>query len=138
MRLRTARHLPPAAKINVTPLIDVVMVLIIFYLIVANLGRAPLPRVALPDSRSGLDEADRTPFVITVLPSARVIADGLEVAPEDLPALLRSKLPDPAAAVVHLRADRDMPYARVAPIIDACREAGLTSVKLVARRGDAP
>ncbi|GJQ28752.1 MAG: biopolymer transporter ExbD [Phycisphaerae bacterium] len=140
MRLRTFHPHQPAGKVNVTPLIDVVMVLIIFYLIVGNLARAPLPKVALPSSGTGVAEED-TAVILNVLPAPggpRVVIDGIEVAVEDLPALLKARLHDPASASVLLRADRSLAFGEVSPIVEACREAGLTSVKLVARRGGTP
>lgn len=140
MRPRATHHHHPAAKVNVTPLIDVVMVLIIFYLIVGNLARVPMPKVALPGSGRGDATDAPAALVLTVVPegdAVRVVIDGVAMSVEDLPAMLRSRIPDPAQGEVHLRADRALAYGRIAPIIEACRAAGLTSVKLVARR-DAP
>jgi biopolymer transport protein ExbD len=137
MRLRPPHSLPQAGRINVTPLIDVVMVLIVFYLIVGNLARSSLPAVALPASATGREEAT-APLTITVVSragGARVVVDGVEIAPEDLPDLVRARVPDPSKADVHLRADRALAYSQVAPVIQACRESGLTSVRLVAVRG---
>lgn len=137
MQLRTAHPHQPAAKINVTPLIDVVMVLIIFYLIVGNLAHQRLLPVNLPKAGAGEAEEAAPTLVITVAqgPSgARIVVEETEIGVADLPSLLRARVVDPASASVHIRADRALPYAQVSPVIAACREAGLVSVKLVAQR----
>ncbi|CAG0992850.1 Biopolymer transport protein ExbD [Phycisphaerales bacterium] len=139
MRLRTAHPHQPAAKINVTPLIDVVMVLIIFYLIVGNLAYQRLLPVNLPEAGAGAAEEAAPTLVITVAqgPSgARIVVEDTEIAAVDLPSLLRARVTDPATASVHIRADRALSYSHVAPVIAACREAGLLSVKLVAQRAE--
>lgn len=141
MRVRTLHPHQPAAKVNVTPLIDVVMVLIIFYLIVGNLARDPLPSVTLPTTGLGSTEEAMPDLVITVQSAegqTGVVVEGVTLEAADLERLLRSRLSDPAGASVHIRADRSLAYERVAPVIAACRAAGLRSVRLVAQRGERP
>lgn len=139
MRPRVTHPHQPAAKINVTPLIDVVMVLIVFYLIVGNLAQQRLLPVNLPKAGAGVSEEAAPTLVITVAQGpagARFVVEDAEIAAADLVQLLKARLPDPGAASVHIRADRALPYEQVAPVIAACREAGLASVKLVAQRAE--
>ena len=69
MKFRSLQHHAPTGKINVTPLIDVVMVLIVFYLIVGQLAADRRARVDLPASVIGVQEdatPSRRPIVITL------------------------------------------------------------------------
>jgi len=65
MRFRVHQH-PPTAKINVTPLIDVVMVLIIFYLIVGKLAAERQGHVQLPSSAVGVQAETHDPVIVTI------------------------------------------------------------------------
>ncbi len=148
MRLRLHHHGSPGAKINVTPLIDVVMVLIVFYLIVGNLATERQARLDLPASAIGASESATAALVINIMPpaatgTAEIIIDGRTLAIEQVAPLLLARFPDAAATqpVIHIRADRALDFAQVRPVLEACRGAGLTSVKLVASRsasGDEP
>lgn len=135
MRRRTLNAPHGMGKINVTPLIDVVMCLIIFYLIV---GKLAAQRVTLPKSAAGLTDAGPKPLIVEV-----VAVEGggtrLSVAdkPVDLGALegiIRDAGAASAGRAVEIRAPRDLPYERLAPVLGACRAAGLTTVRLAAER----
>jgi biopolymer transport protein ExbD len=141
MRLRTLHHHAGSAgagKINVTPLIDVVMVLIIFYLIVGRLAMQRLEPLDLPVSALGSPDRAGTPLVVEVVAGGaagvRITADGVPVTPESLETLVRSRREGEPALVVQVRADRSTEYAAVAPAVEACRRAGLASVRLVTLR----
>lgn len=141
MRLRTLHHhagAHAAGKINVTPLIDVVMVLIIFYLIVGKLAMQRLEAVDLPVSALGAPDRAGAPLVVEVLAggdgAVRLTADGVAVTPESLEALVRSRREADPALVVQVRADRATDYTLVAPAVEACRRAGLASLRLVTLR----
>ncbi|MBM4107371.1 MAG: biopolymer transporter ExbD [Phycisphaerae bacterium] len=141
MRLRTLHRHPDeahAGKINVTPLIDVVMVLIVFYLIVGQLATQRLADLDLPSTAIGaLDQPDR-PLVVEVAPgadgSASILADGVPVTADALEDLVRARIAERPDLAVQVRADRRAPYAQVAPVVEACRRAGLASLRLVSVR----
>lgn len=135
MRFRPRHPQPPAGKINVTPLIDVVMVLIIFYLIVGKLASDNRAKVDLPPSRIGATDDSSQGLTITVQAAAggstRILVEGDEVGVNALEGVLKERA---AGKQVQLRADRGLEYGAISPIIEACRAAGLPSVKLVADR----
>ncbi len=123
--------------INVTPLIDVVMCLIVFYLIVGKLAMEKQERVDLPESRTGASASVPPVMVIAVRPPAGspiVTVDGREVDAASLSLRFGPALAADPATQVHIRADRGLPYAAIAPVLRACREAGLSSVRLVTER----
>jgi biopolymer transport protein ExbD len=115
--------------INVTPLIDVVMVMIVFYLIVGKLAEARDVPMRLPQATSGSSE--RPPRLLTInVTGVEVIVDRSPVATHLLDALIRERLEGRADTVVQVRAARELPYSQVLPVIDACRRAGVASVRL--------
>ena len=142
MRLRTLHHPAPTGKINVTPLIDVVMVLIIFYLIVGKLAADRRVPVSLPPSAigaAGEGKTERNPIVITVSrpnttsTAAAVSLDGTPIT--DLSTLTATlKGLEASTRIVQLRADKSLDYSAISPVLEACRGAGIASVKLATRR----
>lgn len=137
--MRTIGRSTSAAKINVTPLIDVVMCLIVFYLIVGKLASDRAASVDLPSSRIGAEIAAPGVAVITVVSdgqTSRILLDGIETAPADLTLLLRDASERTPGLSVQLRADRSLPFASIQPVLDACRAAGISSLKLVAARDE--
>jgi biopolymer transport protein ExbD len=146
MRIRARHQLSGSSKINVTPLIDVVMVLIVFYLIVGKLASDRAAAVQLPGSGVGA-ASDSAGVVITVAAEssasagASVFIDGVNVPAGGLVDALRAKLvPDAEGLVrtpVQVRADRRLVFSAVEPVIDACKKAGVTTLKLATQREDA-
>jgi biopolymer transport protein ExbD len=144
MRIRQFHPHQPAAKINVTPLIDVVMVLIIFYLIVGKLASDKRAQVDLPATQVGANNEAQKPVVITVLAdgpsgslelSSRIQLDGVDVPTGGLEGALRARVGGNAAStVVQVRADKRLTYAAVEPVVKACRGAGLSAVWLVTEK----
>lgn len=139
MKFRALQHHPPTGKINVTPLIDVVMVLIVFYLIVGKLAADRRARVDLPSTAIGVQEdatPSRRPIVITLAGhggATTIDVDGSPVTDAAALATLLKGL-DATNRPIQVRADRGLEYGSVAPLLDACREAGVASVKLATRR----
>lgn len=131
---------PAGAKINVTPMIDVVMVLIVFYLIVGKLAtdqRADLP---LPQSATGEVEDVAGAIVVDVRRGlepgapARISLAGVELSAEALEAALRSEFEGGAQRPLRIRADRTLAYGAVRPTIEAARRAGASVVRLATER----
>jgi biopolymer transport protein ExbD len=141
MRLRVFHHQSPVDKINVTPLIDVVMVLIVFYLIVGKLATDRAARVDLPRSSLGTPQQDRGLVINLALTDTgeQVISvDGAAVALDQLTADIVLRMPELAAGTqgqpVSLRADRRLTYGDIEPVVNACKAAGVTSLKLITTR----
>lgn len=127
-----------AGRINVTPMIDVVMVLIVFYLMVGKMAadqRADLP---LPLSRTGVSEDGDGALVVEIrrTPDSRASLSlaGAEVSPEALESLLRAELQANPDRAIRIRADRTLAFGAVEPAIQAARRAGATSVRLASER----
>ncbi len=133
-RAGAERPARPMSEINVTPLVDVMLVLLVIFIVTAPLLASRL-RLELPEA------AGTAGGVVPAVLAVAVAADGrVLLAEQPLPAeAVRERLEaaareavarDPAAELV-LRADRAVPYGRVAEIIGWVQAAGLTRVGLV-------
>lgn len=139
MRLRSFHPQHPFGKINVTPMIDVVMCLIVFYLIVGKLAADQRATIRLPVSSTGVEEKAQETLIINIMPTranapARYVIDTLDVSPENLQAAIRDRLLDKQDVVVELRGSRELTFAPVAFAMRACKEAGVESVRLATER----
>lgn len=122
--------------VNVTPMIDVVMCLIVFYLIVGRLA-GDSGRVSLPSTRAG-EKAAVPRVVVSLSPGAdgnTVARVGeREVPMPDVAAAIRDAAGDPTNVEIGVRADRRLAWGQVRPIVDACRSVGVKSIKLITER----
>ena len=127
----------PMAEINVTPLVDVMLVLLIIFMVTAPLMTAGVP-VNLPDSRArGLDP-DKTPVNLSLEANGLVHLGDEEVAEAALPARLVQLAATGTGGQppqVYLRADRSLDYGRVMRVMGELSRAGLTRVALVTVEG---
>ncbi|MEI6486004.1 MAG: ExbD/TolR family protein [Sphingomonadales bacterium] len=119
------------AEINVTPLVDVMLVLLIIFMVTAPLLVAGVP-VDLPDAKAQSLPQDNTPIQISLNGEGALFIDQLAVAPAALPAklaALRSARGDEAR--VYVRADRGLDYGRVMQLVGEVNAAGFHKVALV-------
>lgn len=131
----------PMAEINVTPLVDVMLVLLIIFMITAPLLVAGVP-VNLPDSRAGaLDQKDQ-PIQISLDETGKVFLDDQEVAEaalaDRLTELATTRGTGKDAPQIYLRADRGLDYGRVMRVMGELNRAGLNKVALVTMGEEKP
>lgn len=127
--------------INVTPLIDIVMVLIVFYLMVGSFIASDYEDVPLPLAVEGEPSAGADIFTINLIPepaSSRsgasritIIVQGREMDAAALERTLRETIRRRPDTTVQLRAARTLPYRAVEPIVLATARAGATTLRLV-------
>ena len=121
--------------VNVTPMIDVVMCLIVFYLMVGQLAIDRRAGVVVPASTTGEERADRTDaLTINVSRDGAVLVDGEEVPIDRLRGELEGRLARSEGAPVQVRADERAGYGALRPVLDALGAAGAANVELVTRR----
>jgi len=121
-----------------TPMIDVVFQLIIFFLVSCHLAKqeAQLP-LPLPLATSGDKEGNETnPRVtINVLADGQLSLAGKHLAAEELSSRLRTKLAESGADLeVRIRSDRNVAYQHVEPILLACAQTGIWNVAFAVYR----
>ncbi len=123
----------PMADINVTPLVDVMLVLLIIFMVTAPLLTAGVP-VDLPDSRARALEQEQQPIALSIERDGSLYLDDKQVEPDRLPAALSDlalRSQDGKPPQVLLRADRGLDYGRVMRVMGELNRAGLNRVSLV-------
>jgi biopolymer transport protein TolR len=120
------------AEINVTPLVDVMLVLLVIFMVTAPLLKAGIP-INLPDSRAA--PLDQTPKQVTVTmdKAGKVYLDDAELAPGELADRVAALPPgaDGKPPLVVLRADRGLDYGRVIGLMGELNRARVTAISLV-------
>ncbi len=127
----------PMSEINMTPLIDVMLVLLVIFIVTAPLMASSL-KLELPRA-DGAAPSEAPAFVaLAVDAQGRLFVGEQPVEREQLLARVReAALRDPATEV-QLRADRSVPYGRVAEVIGWVQQAGLTRIGFVTETPAAP
>jgi biopolymer transport protein TolR len=123
----------PMAEINVTPMVDVMLVLLIIFMVTAPLLTAGV-QVDLPDSKAAPLEQNRQPVTITIDGSGQVFIDDAPVAADALGPRLQqiaAASHEPGGPRIFLRADRRLDYGRVMGVMGEINHAGLRKVALV-------
>ncbi|HYD38024.1 MAG TPA: ExbD/TolR family protein [Allosphingosinicella sp.] len=135
---RRARR-SPMAEINVTPMVDVMLVLLIIFMVTAPLLVAGVP-VDLPDSRAGALDQEQRPVQISLEADGALYLDDQRIPPSELgPRLagIAASSSQPGGPRVFLRADRALDYGRVMAVMGEINAAGLRRMALVStQRGE--
>ena len=117
------------SEINVTPLVDVMLVLLVIFLITAPLMGSAL-RLDLPATEVSSAPVPSHSLSLSIDPQGLVFIDDKPVALEALPAVLAMQASADASVEVQLRADQSVPYGRVAELMGLLQKAGLSKVAL--------
>lgn len=123
----------PMADINVTPFVDVVLVLLIIFMVTAPMLVTGVP-VELPESRANALEQPEEPIEIVIDQSGTTYIDGTLVAPSELPARLEEIAGAQDAAKprpIMLRGDTSISYGQMMRVMGELNRVGLNSVSLV-------
>ena len=131
---RNRRGRAPMAEINVTPLVDVMLVLLIIFMVTAPLLVAGVP-VDLPESRANALAQQSNQVTLAIGGQGQVFLDDQPIAPGELPERIdalrcagRSAADRP---LITLRADRALDYGRVMAVMGELNRAGCNAVSLV-------
>ena len=120
------------AEINITPLVDVVLVLLIIFMITAPVLQSGI-EVAIPKTRS-VNQLTEERMVVTIDKEQNVFLQDKPVNVNDLPKLLADVgNGDPAKRIIYLRADEQVPFGAFASVMDAVKRAGITNISIVTR-----
>ena len=125
------------SEINVTPMVDVMLVLLIIFMVTAPLIQQGV-KVNLPEARATPVEASDKKLVLSVDPQRRVYIGEAEVALEELEEKLRANAKAQADKEIYLHADRDIPYGVVVEVMAAAQRAGITNVGMITDPTGAP
>ena len=131
-RLERTQLPQPMSEINVTPLVDVMLVLVVIFIITAPLLASAI-RLDLPKAEG--TQAGEAPRFVTVAldPAGKLFLNDRPVTPAQLAAELASAAKRNPDTEVQLRADQNVPYGRVVEVMGAAHQAGLSRIGFVAQ-----
>src|SRR5213595_1932485 len=129
--LHDSDDLSDMAEINVTPLVDVMLVLLIIFMITAPMLTQGLT-VQLPTAEGrSLELASNQPAKITIMPSGAVYVDGSPAGSTNLEATLGPMLRARKVKRALLEADKAVPYGRVVAVLDVMNRAGVEQLGMI-------
>jgi biopolymer transport protein ExbD/biopolymer transport protein TolR len=117
------------AEINVTPLVDVVLVLLIIFMITAPVLQSGID-VSVPKTRT-VKEITQQRLVLTINRDQQVFLGDQQVNIHELAAKLQSKSNDPEHQTIYLRADEMVPFGVFASVMDEVKQSGITNISIV-------
>ena len=121
----------PMSEINVTPLVDVMLVLVVIFIITAPLLASSI-RLDLPKAE-GTQAGDAPKFVTLVVdPKGAVFLDDKPVTPQQLEEQLQQAAKANPDTEIQLRADQSVPYGKVVEVMGLAHKAGLQRIGFVA------
>lgn len=132
-RQRKGKRYQPMAEINVTPMVDVMLVLLIVFMVAAPLLTVGVP-VNLPQAGAQNLKADDKPLAITVNADGRIFIEETEIAATALVPRLKAIAGVGLEQRIYVRGDKDVAYGRVADVVARINAAGYARVALVTER----
>jgi biopolymer transport protein TolR len=118
------------SEINVTPMVDVMLVLLIIFMVTAPMIQQGV-KVNLPDARAAPVQAEDQKLVLSVDRYKRVFIGETEVPLADLEEKLKTNAKAQADKEIYLHADRDIPYGVVIEVMAAAQRAGVPNVGMI-------
>ncbi len=118
------------SEINVTPMVDVMLVLLIIFMVTTPLIQQGV-KVSLPETKAAPVEADEKKLVVSIDIAKRVYIGEAEVTLADFEEKLRTNAKAQSEKEMYLHADRDLPYGLVVDVMAAAQRAGVTNVGMI-------
>jgi len=125
------------SEINVTPLVDVMLVLLIIFMVTAPMMTQGLD-VNLPKVDTTALQTEDQQTILTIKPDGTVFLDEFEVPTVDLAFKVAQVMETKGSKTVFLKADQSTAYGDVAAVMGQLRQAGITSIGLVTDPADKP
>lgn len=117
------------SDINITPLVDVVLVLLIIFMVTAPVLQSGI-EVNVPKTRT-VKEITQERLVISIDKQQRVYLGSQPININAIAQTLRQKVRDPQHQSIYVRADEDVPFGAFATVMDSVKQSGITNVSIV-------
>ena len=121
----------PLAEINVTPMVDVMLVLLVIFMVTAPLLMVGVP-LDLPKTRAAAITEHKKPIILSLDKTGGVFIGDDRVAPEDLELRLAVLAEEDPGRIVYVRGDKTITYAQLMDMLSRVSRAGFAKVSLVA------
>lgn len=128
---RRSRH-RPMGEINVTPFVDVMLVLLIVFMVTAPLLTVGVP-VDLPKTKAGQLSADAAPLVVSIQSDGAIYLQETAIEPDQLIARLSALAEANPDVRIFVRGDRSVSYGEVVELMGRIQTAGFSRVALIAQ-----
>ena len=126
------------ADINVTPLVDVMLVLLIIMMLIAPMLQKGVP-VTLPSAENTTDKPEtQNQTVLAVDAKNKFYVDGIEVEKTTMADRVRQKLEDKTERIVLIKGDQDASYSAIMAAMDDLRKVGIEDIGLITERKNKP
>lgn len=132
-RPRGRRRNPPMSEINVTPFVDVMLVLLIIFMVTAPLLVPGVP-VNLPDSEARALPEDTKPIEVTIDQNGALFIGDTAIDEKELIVRLKAITGNRTDAQIYIRGDSSNSYGRVMEVLGAINAAGFRKVALITER----
>lgn len=129
-RRRNRRRHRPMSEINVTPFVDVMLVLLIVFMVSAPLLTVGVP-IELPETRANPLDSDKEPLTVSVNAEGQVFLQDTEIPIDELVPKLTAIAEQGVQERVFVRADRGVGYGEVMRVMGRLNEAGFSRIGLV-------
>jgi biopolymer transport protein ExbD len=126
----------PLAEINVTPMVDVMLVLLVIFMVAAPLLTVGVP-INLPKTSAAEVTEPREPLIVSLNQAGETFIGEEKVAGSDLKARLASLAAADPSRVVYVRGDRTIEYGRLMDLLGVVNTAGFAKVSLLAEAAKA-
>lgn len=133
MDLRPGHRKDEGVEVNLTPLIDVVFLLLIFFMVSSTFDRHAKLKVQLPQAETQMQQAQDNPVVLSIDAGGKYYIDDRQVINEQLETLknaLRQTVGERTDVTLLLRADGRTPHQSVVRAMDAASQLGLTKLSI--------
>ena len=119
------------AEINVTPMVDVMLVLLVIFMVTAPLLMVGVP-LDLPKTKAAAIAVPKEPIILSLNRMGELFIGDDPVAPGDLEARLAALAAEDPTRIVYVRGDRTITYAQLMDMLSQVNRAGFAKVSLVA------
>ena len=119
-----------ASQINVTPLVDVMLVLLIIFMVTAPIIQQGV-QVSLPKVKAGALAGEEQQFVVSITRGSEIYLNDAKLSPDELTEKLRAIAMERPDREVFIRADEEVPYGEVIRTMAAIKAAGIENVGMV-------
>ena len=125
------RHSRPVSDINITPFVDVMLVLLVVFMVTAPLMTVAVP-VDLPKTQAHTLNQDKEPLVVSIDADGKIYLQDKILKQDDLVAKLKAVTDANPEARIFVRGDKGLAYGKIMEVMGTISSAGFTKVALVA------